>query len=92
MRHKCPLFEEIGFVSKRWSLLILRSLSKGTKRFVSIIKELKVITPRVLAQRLEEMERLGLVNKRKFSELPPRVEYSLTKKGKCLAQCLEYSK
>ncbi|MFH1106252.1 MAG: helix-turn-helix domain-containing protein [Candidatus Aenigmatarchaeota archaeon] len=90
MRRKCPLFDEIGFVSKRWSLLILRSLSKGTKRFVNMSKELKRITPRVLAQRLEEMERLGLVNKRKFSELPPRVEYSLTKKGKCLAQCLEF--
>lgn len=92
MHKRCPLFEEIGFVSKRWSLLILRSLSKNNKRFLGISKDLKVITPRVLTQRLEEMERLGLVTKKKFSELPPRVEYSLTKKGKCLAICLEHSK
>jgi DNA-binding HxlR family transcriptional regulator len=92
MRKRCPLFEEIGFVSKRWSLLILRSLSKGSKRFVTIAKDLKGITPRVLAQRLEEMEKIGLVGKKKFREIPPRVEYSLTKKGKCLAKCLEYSK
>ncbi len=83
----CPLFEEIGFVSKKWSLLILRSLSRGEKRFVDLSRELKGITPRMLAQRLGEMEKRGIITKKRFSESPPRVDYLLTAKGKELTKC-----
>ncbi|MFH0889910.1 MAG: helix-turn-helix domain-containing protein [Candidatus Aenigmatarchaeota archaeon] len=87
LRRGCPLFGEIGFVSKKWSLLILRSLSHDKKRFVDLSRELKNITPRILAQRLEEMESIEIISKKRFSEAPSRVEYFLTAKGKKLARC-----
>ncbi len=51
---------------------------------------MKNISPRTLSKRLKELEKLELVSKKRFNEIPPRVEYSLTNKGKELIKCFEY--
>lgn len=84
----CPLISHIDLVSKKWSLQLLKTLAADdSKRFNEMAKSVKGITPRILAQRLTEMEKMGIVSKKKFRESPPRVEYFLTEKGKELTQC-----
>ncbi len=84
----CPLLTQLGFVSKKWSLQLVMSLaSADNMRFGELARSLEGITPRMLAQRLDEMEKLGIVSKKRFNEAPPRVEYFLTDKGKDLARC-----
>lgn len=84
----CPLSSHIELVSKKWSLQLLKILAADySKRFNEMIKSIEGITPRILSQRLAEMERMGIISKKKLNEAPPRVEYSLTKKGRELTQC-----
>ena len=91
MDKKCPITKILSSISKKWTLLILRELSlNSAKRFNEIIKDLSPISPRTLSKQLKELEKLELISKTKFSEIPPRVEYSLTKKGKELIKCFNY--
>ena len=91
MEKTCPITKILNCISKKWTLLILRELhNNGTKRFNSLIREMKNISPRTLSKRLKELEKLGLVSKKRFNEIPPRVEYSLTNKGKELIKCFKY--
>ncbi|MBI4167333.1 MAG: helix-turn-helix transcriptional regulator [Candidatus Aenigmarchaeota archaeon] len=84
----CPLMSHLDLISKKWSLQLLKALAtEDSKRFNEMAKSVKGITPRILAQRLVEMERMGIVSKKKFHESPPRVEYFLTEKGRELTQC-----
>ena len=84
----CPLISHIDLVSKKWSLQLLKTLAADdSKRFNEMAKSVKGITPRILTQRLVEMERMGIISKKKFNEVPPRVEYFLTERGKELTQC-----
>ena len=84
----CPLFTQLGFISKKWSLrLVMLLASAESMRFGELSKSAGGITPRMLTQRLEEMENIGIVSKKRFNEVPPRVEYFLTDKGKDLARC-----
>ncbi len=84
----CPLIFYLDLVSKKWSLKLLKVLAvEDSKRFNEMAKAVKGITPRILAQRLAEMEKSGIVSKKKFNEVPPRVEYFLTERGKELTQC-----
>lgn len=84
----CPLIPYLELVSKKWSLQVLKSLAAGdSRRFNEMIKSVRGITPRVLSQRLAELEELGIVSKEKFREAPPRVEYFLTERGKELTRC-----
>ena len=81
----------LNYLSKKWTLLILRELhNDGTKRFNDLIREMENISPRTLSKRLKELEKLELVSKKRFNEIPPRVEYSLTNKGKELIKCFKY--
>ena len=68
-------------IGSKWTLLLLNSLLNGTKRFGQLQKELGGINPRTLSKRLDDLEKEGYIKKRIFAEVPPRVEYSLTKKG-----------
>ena len=91
MEKICPVTKILNYLSKKWTLLILRELhNNGTKRFNELIKEMENISPRTLSQRLKELERLELISKNRFNEIPPRVEYSLTDKGKELINCFKY--
>ena len=86
-------FSEISKVAKiigsKWTLLILNSLLKGTKRFGQLQKELDNINPRTLSKRLQDLEKEGYINKKIYAEVPARVEYSLTKKAEVFKQVVK---
>jgi len=91
MEKTCPVTKILNYLSKKWTLLILRELHNNrTKRFNDLIREMENISPRTLSKRLKELEKLELVSKKRFNEIPPRVEYSLTNKGKELINCFRY--
>ncbi|MBI2136015.1 helix-turn-helix transcriptional regulator [Candidatus Woesearchaeota archaeon] len=89
----CPFTKTFAFLSKKWILLILRELSmnKDNKnnavRFTELQKKIDGINTKILTLRLKELEKAKLITKQYYKELPPRVEYSLTKRGKELLRC-----
>jgi DNA-binding HxlR family transcriptional regulator len=79
------VFDAWKLLGKRWSLLILKNLnSKDSIRFNELKRAVSGISSTVLADRLLELEREGLVTKKIYPEIPPRVEYSLTSRAKGL--------
>ena len=77
----CPVLSTTMVICKRWTALIIRDLMTGTKRFHQLEKSLPGISPKMLSQRLHELEERGLVTREVYPEVPVRVEYSLTEKG-----------
>lgn len=84
----CPIEETLKIVGKRWTLLILRDLLQGTRRFGELRRSLKLVSPKTLKARLRELEQYGLVVSCIYPEVPPRVEYSLTTEGQGLGMIL----
>ena len=80
----CPVETALTLMGDRWKLLIVRDLLTGTKRFGELRKSLTGISQKVLTQHLRIMEENGLVNRKVYAEVPPRVEYSLTELGRSL--------
>ncbi|MFA5004308.1 MAG: helix-turn-helix domain-containing protein [Candidatus Saccharimonadales bacterium] len=76
-------------IGNKWTALILRDLSTGAKRFSEFEKSVGSINPRTLSQRLDDLESHGIITKRSFSEIPPRIEYTLTEKGRDLLPVLK---
>jgi len=76
-------------IGNKWTALILRDLFTGPKRFCELEKSVGNINPRTLSQRLDDLERHGIITKASFAEVPPRVEYSLTTKGEDLFPILK---
>ena len=68
----------------KWTMLVIRDLLTGTKRFSELRASLAGISPKTLTDRLRDLEQHGLVQRRSYAEIPPRVEYSLTAKGRTL--------
>lgn len=77
----CPVETTLTLIGDKWKVLIVRDLLTGTKRFGELKKSLGSITQKVLTQHLRAMEETGLVNRKVYAEVPPRVEYSLTETG-----------
>lgn len=75
-------------IGSKWTALILRDLAGGSKRFGELEKSVGDINPRTLSRRLDDLERHGIITKTMFAEVPPRVEYALTDKGKDLVPVL----
>ena len=71
----------VKIIGSKWTLLILNSLLKGKKRFGQLQKEVGTINPKTLSKRLRDLEKEGYISKRVYAQVPPKVEYSLTKKG-----------
>ena len=80
----CPVEKTLNIIGKKWAALIIRDLLNGKKRFGELLRSLSGISPRTLSARLNDLEKNGVLKKRVFPEMPLRVEYSLTKKGKDL--------
>ena len=80
----CPVETALTLMGDRWKVLIVRDLLNGTMRFGELKKSLPGITQKVLTQHLRIMEANGLVNRKVYAEVPPRVEYSLTELGRSL--------
>lgn len=80
----CGVAKTLKIIGSKWTMLILHNLFSGPKRFGQLQKLLGNISPKTLSQRLQELEKDGIVNKKMFAEIPLHVEYSLTPKGKSL--------
>ena len=86
---KCPVETTLMMMNSRWKVLIIKDLLTRTKRFGELKKSLGTITQKVLTSNLREMEDNGLVERKVFPEVPPRVEYTLTDIGYSLAVVLD---
>jgi DNA-binding HxlR family transcriptional regulator len=76
-------------LSGKWTILLIRDLADGRSRFSELERSLEGISPRTLSLRLRALEEQGIVERRTFPEVPPRVEYSLTEKGLGLIPIIE---
>jgi DNA-binding HxlR family transcriptional regulator len=78
----CPLEGVIDTIGKKWTLLVVNAIGNYRKlRFSRMMEELQGISPTTLTDTLQELQREGLIMRESFAEIPPRVEYSLTKDG-----------
>jgi len=85
----CPLDEIMNIISKKWTLLIINTIGNGQKvRYNKIMQQLKSINSKTLSDVLKELEKYGLTERRAYMEIPPRVEYSLTAKGRTLRKAI----
>jgi DNA-binding HxlR family transcriptional regulator len=85
----CPLEGVMGVISKRWALLIIGAIGNyGKLRYGELMKKLGGISPKGLSDRLKELEGVGIIDRRAFPEIPPRVEYSLTRDGEELRKAM----
>ena len=85
----CPAETAICLLGSKWKLLILRELFKGMRRFGELARSVPGISQKMLTQQLRQMEEDGLVNRKIYPEVPPRVEYSLTGIGTSLKPVLD---
>ena len=85
----CPVETTLMLIGDKWKVLILRDLLPGTKRFGELKKSIGTISQKVLTAQLRDMEGNGLVHREVYAEVPPRVEYSLTERGKSLKPILD---
>ncbi|HXP51086.1 MAG TPA: helix-turn-helix domain-containing protein, partial [Bacteroidia bacterium] len=84
----CPIETTFKIIGKRWTVLIIREILKGNTQFNRFLENIKGISPKVLTERLRELERLGMIRRRIVSEYPIKVEYTLTDIGKGLEPVL----
>jgi len=85
----CPLEGVIDTIGKKWTLLVINAIGNhGRLRFSQMMEELHGISPTTLTDTLQELQREGLIWRESFAEIPPRVEYSLTKDGAQLRKAI----
>src|SRR5918997_3408361 len=85
----CPVCRTAEIVCGKWTLLIVRDLSEGRSRFCELERSLGGISPRTLSLRLRALEEEGIVHRTTYPEVPPRVEYALTEKGRALVPIID---
>jgi DNA-binding HxlR family transcriptional regulator len=85
----CPVCATADLICGKWTILIIRDLAAGCSRFCELERSLTGISPRTLSLRLRALEEEGIVLRRTFPEVPPRVEYTLTSKGMALLPLIE---
>ena len=78
----CPADRTLELIGGRWKVPILWKLFDGTHRFGELLRSLDPCTQKMLAQQLREMERDGLIRRKVYAQVPPKVEYSLTPAGR----------
>ena len=86
---ECPVETTLMLIGDKWKVLILRDLMPGTKRFGELKKSIGTVSQKVLTAQLREMEDQGLVSRKVYAEVPPRVEYTLTETGCSLKPVLD---
>lgn len=84
----CPVETTLTLIGDKWKVLILRDLMGGTKRFGELKKSIGSVTQKVLTSQLRAMEESGLLHRKVYAEVPPRVEYTLTETGYSLEPIL----
>ena len=85
----CPVCKTAEIVCGKWTLLLIRDLADGCSRFSELERSLGGISPRTLSLRLRALEDEGIVERQTFAEVPPRVEYALTDKGRALVPIID---
>lgn len=85
----CPVAKSLDVIGDRWTLLIVRDLLRGKQRFKDLQASLAGIAPNLLSDRLKKLEEAGLIVRQMFRQIPPRVEYDLTDKGRALEKVLQ---
>jgi len=85
----CPIERAVSVLDGKWTLLVLRELFTGTKRFGELRKALMGISPKTLTERLRVMESQGIIQRTIYPEIPPRVEYHLTDYGETLRPIID---
>ena len=88
-RTSSPVEATLSFMSDKWKVLILRDLLTGTKRFGELKKSIGSISQKVLTSNVRAMEEDGLLKREVFAEVPPRVEYTLTDRGRSLKPVID---
>ena len=89
---ECPVEYTASILSNKWKCLILRDLLTGTKRFNELNKSIIGISAKVLTENLREMENDGIINRKTYAVVPPKVEYSLSSKGEELKPIIDLMK
>ena len=84
----CPVETTLMLIGNKWKVLIIRDLLTGTKRFGELKKSIGKVSQKVLTTQLRDMEESGLISRKIYAEVPPKVEYSLTNLGKSLQPIL----
>jgi DNA-binding HxlR family transcriptional regulator len=84
----CPIEATFKIIGKKWAVLIIREMFRGTRQFNRILENIEGITPKVLTERLRELEKFGIIKRRIVSEYPIKVEYELTDLGKAFEPVL----
>ncbi len=85
----CPVEMTLQLIGDKWKVLIIRDLLTGTKRFNELMRSVTGITQKVLTSHLRAMERAGLLTRKVYPEVPPKVEYTLTETGYSLKPILD---
>ena len=85
----CPVEVTLQLIGNKWKVLILRDLFEGTKRFSTLKKSVEGISQKVLTENLRDLEKNKIVVRKVYSEVPPKVKYSLTKLGKTLKPIID---
>ena len=80
----CPVARAVRMLDGKWTMLVIRDLLQGTRRFSELRSSLAGISPKTLTDRLRDLESSGLVERIFYQEIPPRVEYRLTPRGRTL--------
>jgi DNA-binding HxlR family transcriptional regulator len=86
---RCPVCRTAEVISGKWTLLIIRDLAGGSSRFCELERSLEGISPRTLSLRLRALEDQGIVERQTYPEVPPRVQYGLTEKGRALVPLID---
>ena len=84
----CPVARAVRVLDGKWTMLVIRDLLAGTRRFSELRASLAGISPKTLTDRLRSLEQHGLVERASYAEIPPRVEYRLTPAGRTLEPVL----
>ena len=87
--YHCALDVTMDYIGGKWKTVVLWYLRKGHKRFGELKKHIPDITEKMLSLQLKQLEKDGIVQRKIYAEVPPRVEYSLTKKGETILPVLE---
>lgn len=86
---KCPLEYTVGVIGGKWKMVLLWRLSKEpVKRYGELKQLLAGISHKMLSQQLKELESSGLITRKEYHQIPPKVEYSLSEKGKTIVPLL----
>lgn len=85
----CPVETTLTLISDKWKVLIIRDLLTGTKRFGELKRSIGSVSQKVLTAQLRQMEESGLLTRKVYPEVPPKVEYTLTELGYSLKPVLD---